>query len=116
MLRIMIQRSSRSEVVRDSTNYFDVFFQLFDLRRTNEVEGLTCVYETTVLETLEDTVRSTAIEMTMKLNDRVFRPFFVRLVDWAAKSSSESEPKSRELRCITFFSFFEKLSHSLKVS
>jgi len=55
-----------------------------------------------------------AITMVYKLNDATFRPFFVRLVEWAERELPKSDVRGRADRARTLFSFLEVLFDKLK--
>ncbi|KAL0259357.1 snoRNA-binding rRNA-processing protein utp10 [Diplodia seriata] len=117
MLHTALEARPKSVVGKSAQTLFSFFFKAFDLRRTqlekqnasdaDEDETLTEINE------LEEQINSVALTMVMKLNDASFRPFFVRLVEWAAAALPKKEARGRMLRATSLFvfldAFFDKL-------
>jgi len=66
------------------------------------------------VDQIEEMMFNAAIAMVYKLNDAVFRPFFVRLVEWAERELPKSDVQGRVDRARTLFSFLEVLFDKLK--
>jgi U3 small nucleolar RNA-associated protein 10 len=53
------------------------------------------------------------MDMTLKLNDTTFRPFFLRLVSWAAEELPKSDSVGRTLRGVALYDFAHRLFEQL---
>jgi len=115
MLSTALARHPKSAIIANSQTLFSLFLKAFDLRRTREVEGFIEKYGDDVVAAAEHLINEAAIAMTMKLNDAVFRPFFIRLVDWASKSLPKKDVTGRRLRATSLFVFLGALFDKLKV-
>ncbi|KAJ9664087.1 snoRNA-binding rRNA-processing protein utp10 [Coniosporium apollinis] len=113
-LSAALARHPKSAIIGNAQTLFSLFLKAFDLRRTREVDGFAEEYDDSVLAAAEHLINEAAIAMTMKLNDAVFRPFFVRLVDWASKSLPKKDVKGRHLRATSLFVFLGTLFDKLK--
>jgi U3 small nucleolar RNA-associated protein 10 len=82
--------------------------EAFDLRRHIPNSGSDDDCERTL-----SLVDSIAMDLTLKLNDATFRPFFMRVVDWAENGLPKSDVDGRTLRMTSLYSFsltfFEQL-------
>ncbi|KAF4545397.1 Ssu processome component [Lasiodiplodia theobromae] len=116
MLHTALETRPKSVVGKSAQTLFSFFLKAFDLRRTQlqstsddaeESETLSEINE------LEEQINAVALTMVMKLNDASFRPFFVRLVEWAASALPKKEARGRTLRATSLFvflgAFFDKL-------
>lgn len=100
--------------MRNSKNLHRTLLTLLDLRCLREVENLQQTYSDDSLEAAEQEVNKLAVSITLKMNDRLFRPFFIELVDWTSSSTSKNR-KLKECRTISLFKFFETFNDQLKV-
>ncbi|KAF2230999.1 hypothetical protein EV356DRAFT_579615 [Viridothelium virens] len=111
ILRSAISGSQNQQVVKNSSILFGLFLKIFDLRSvtrsgdTNDFSDERIVY-------LESLICDSVLAMVFKINDTIFRPFFVRLVESASENQAQKDVKI--LRSITLFSFCERLFDSLK--
>ncbi|KAL9095081.1 MAG: hypothetical protein Q9165_002684 [Trypethelium subeluteriae] len=111
ILRLAISGSQNPQVVKNSSILFGLFLKIFDLRvlirsrNTNEFSEERIAY-------FESLICESALAMVYKINDTIFRPFFVRLVESASENQAQKDIKT--LRSITLFSFCERLFDSLK--
>lgn len=116
MLHTALETRPKAVVGKSSQTLFSFFLKAFDLRRTQlEEKQVSEEDDKTVTEIngLESQINSVALTMVMKLNDASFRPFFVRLVEWAATALPKKEVRGRMLRATSLFvflgTFFDKL-------
>ena len=100
--------------MKNSKHLQQTLLALLDLRHMREVEELRHLYSDDLLEAAEQKINNLAISMIMKVNDKIFRPIFVQLVDWAAMPSSITN-SAEECKLISFFKFYEVLNNQLKV-
>ncbi|EPS41293.1 hypothetical protein H072_4850 [Dactylellina haptotyla CBS 200.50] len=87
---------------------FKLFIQAFDVRNLelgddSDDEGI---------EEVEEMMNKAMLQMVFKLNDKVFRPFFNRLLRWTGEvGKGEEEKKNKRLQ--TFYSFFNTFLEGL---
>lgn len=91
-----------------------LLYRAFDLRREQQAEETSAQFEETQLQTIEDLVNNVAIKMIFKLNDTIFRPLFMEIVEWATNDISKSDTKGRILRLTSFYKFLQKFFSTLK--
>lgn len=104
MLLEAIKTHTKANVTRNAAALFPTMLKAFDLRRhLSEDEGTGAF----------DAVGETAMEMTLKLNDTTFRPFFLRLVAWASDELPKSDGTGRTLRGIALYDFAYRLFEQL---
>ncbi|KAL2357106.1 hypothetical protein BJ546DRAFT_947431 [Cryomyces antarcticus] len=114
MLNTALTRHPKSVVIRNSQTLFSLFIKAFDLRHACAVDSLSNVYDDEQMENLEALINEIAISMTLKLNDTAFRPFFVRLVEWASEGLPKKDKRGRVLRSTSLFVFLEAFFDRLK--
>lgn len=105
-----IQQHSKTTITSCSQVLFAVILQAFDLRRDipSDQNGDDDTASTYHL------VNGVALDMTLKLNDATFRPFFIRLVEWALNTLPKSDAEGRRLRATSLYSFALALFEQLK--
>jgi U3 small nucleolar RNA-associated protein 10 len=100
MLQQGIKTHTKAMVTRHAATLFPTMLKAFDLRRVlSEDEGSDAF----------SLVGETAMDMTLKLNDTTFRPFFLRLVSWAAEELPKSDNVGRTLRGVALYDFAHRL-------
>lgn len=104
ILQQAIKTHSKAVVTRHASNVFPAMLKAFDLRRVLSPEEGAEAF---------DVVGVTAMDMTLKLNDTTFRPFFLRLVSWAADELPKSDATGRTLRGIALYDFAHRLFEQL---
>ena len=113
MLHKIITNQSKSTLVKNSSKLFPVLTRSFDLRRQLSTQSDTSYAELADLEQQRDNLTLDAI---MRLNDATFRPFFMRLVQWATDGLSKQDAQGRVLRLSSLYEFLAKFFETLKVS
>lgn len=104
MLQQAIKTHTKASVTRHAATLFPAMLKAFDLRRVlSEDEGADAF----------NLVGETAMDMTLKLNDTTFRPFFLRLVSWAAEELPKSDSVGRTLRGVALYDFAHRLFEQL---
>lgn len=104
MLQQAIKAHTKATVTRHAATLFPSVLKAFDLRRVlSEDEGNDAF----------DLVGQTAMDMTLKLNDTTFRPFFLRLVSWAAEELPKTDLTGRTLRGVALYDFAHRLFEQL---
>ena len=114
-LRNALEQHSKSTVVKNSDVLSEFLFKAFDFCRINEAGLLDTAYSKAQVEKVEQMVNEVAIALTMKLNDTVFRPFFIQLVEWATTTLPKGDRVGQSLRATSLFVFFAIFVDQLKV-
>jgi U3 small nucleolar RNA-associated protein 10 len=113
-LRLAITSRPKSEIIRNASTLFELFLKAFDQQRiiqTSDQEEVD--YDDEELERLELIYQEVALMMVMKLSDSTFRPFIVRLSEWATQLPTR-DVKGRMLRATSMFNFLASLFAKLK--
>ncbi|KAL8943210.1 MAG: hypothetical protein Q9216_001198 [Gyalolechia sp. 2 TL-2023] len=106
----LIGRLSKSAISRQSDAIVSLLTKAFDLRRIQFGPRTEDSYEDREVEEVEDAANTTALALISRINDTIFRPMFVRLVDWAASSTA----KARVHRQTTIYQFFAQFFDRFK--
>jgi U3 small nucleolar RNA-associated protein 10 len=111
IFREAIQSHDKATVTKNARVIFSILYEAFDLRRKlhtlkeDEHQG----------SDMFNLVDRIALDVTLKLNDATFRPFFLTLVEWATKKSAELPTEGpMTLRLISLYSFSLTLFEQLK--
>lgn len=102
----VISTSDRKTVSSQSTNLVSFLLKAF------EVRGETETYDQNTIHRIEGRTIKSGIQIVMKLNDKTFRPLFVRMVRWGIDGEGTSMKTTP--RQIVFFKFLTKLFGNLK--
>lgn len=114
MLKSAVDLQPKSVIVRHARTLFEYFLQAFDLRRIcTAVSGGTS-YNDEEIVFLERTMIETLIATVFKINDTIFRPFFIRLLDQCLPRQTLKGAESKAPQAITFFRLVTALSSRLK--
>ena len=110
VLHTAVQSHDKATIIKNARVIFSILYEAFDLRRSLYSQP---EYEDQWHE-LFDLVDRIALDVTLKLNDATFRPFFLTLVEWATNPSAETNTSdAMTLRLISLYSFsltlFEQL-------
>ncbi|KAK9479276.1 hypothetical protein V1514DRAFT_328929 [Lipomyces japonicus] len=100
-----IERGTRKAIMTDASKLFDFLLVAFNSRNVSN--------DLTVIDDVENDVIEIGIQIVLKLNDKVFRPLFVKVAKWAADDAVENGLQRRN-RTFVLFKFSEKLFKSLK--
>ena len=112
MLQAGIKQNTKATVTKSASVLFPVMLKTFDLRRSldesteedEEDDKAPIVYAQTC---------QTAMDMVLKLNDATFRPFFIKLIAWAADELPKSDAEGRTKRGIALYEFAYALFQQL---
>jgi U3 small nucleolar RNA-associated protein 10 len=117
MVQKAISNATKSVVQRSHQPLLQFFISALDLR----CGGLIMVEED--VDSLEDTVMAVCLEIVYKLNDSIFKPMFLRLVEWATedvflagKNEGSEVEDGKWTRLGVVWKLLETLSENLKVS
>ena len=115
VLRLTIDRLSKSTIAQHSERLGGLFLRIFDLRRIQLSPLASCSYEIAEIGLVEDIVNECVTSMVYKLNDTTFRPIFSRMFDWTSIPTSKNDMKARIHRQTTWYTFLLKFFGTLKV-
>lgn len=73
-----IKAMSRDVMTSHYKQLFKFFLLAFDVRRTHSKE-----FEESEINEIEDAIISAFLDLVMKLNETLFKPLFLKVVDWA---------------------------------
>ena len=110
-LQKVVTSQPKATLLRNASALLSALQKTFDLRRLLALaEEDTTSREWTALDKKRDAIM---LDSIMKLNDATFRPFFVRLVEWATEALPANDQQGRLQRSISLYgfltSFFERL-------
>lgn len=106
-----VSHHTKAIITRNAQSLFAILLEAFDLRRHFAAADSNAGEDVSQeVFTMVDTI---AMDLTLKLNDATFRPFFMRVVDWASTQTSQNDLISRQHRMMSVYSFsltlFEQL-------
>lgn len=111
MLHAAVKNNTKGSLTRHSESFFTVLLQAFSLRRDYALAHGDEAAER--LQGAYDMTTQTALDMTLKLNDSTFRPFFMRLVEWSAEELPNDDGSGNIRRGISLFDFSQRLFEQL---
>lgn len=111
VLENVLGQLSKSSIGRQIPAFTRLLVKAFDLRRIQFCSRTEDSYEEKEVEEVEDASNVAAMALVVKVNDKIFRPVFAQLVEWAATSSA----KARTHRQTTIYSFFLRFFEQFKV-
>ena len=104
-----IGHHTKATVTSNAQTVFSIVLEAFDLRRRFQRDG-----SSGQADQVYALVDNIALELTLKLNDVTFRPFFIRLVEWATSALAKQDVEGRTLRETSLYSFALTLFNQLK--
>lgn len=114
LINTAINRQTKTEIGRQARTILESFTTFFDLRRVIAAEKLSNLYSDTQIDTQQRSTIDALLALVLKISDTVFRPFFVRLVEWTSEVSKQG-PEAKMVRQMALFNFLTVLSDRLKV-
>lgn len=113
MVRSSIENHSKAAISGNSGLVFSVVLRMLDVRRTCAEHKN--AYTPDQLDILEAAILSVLLALVLKINDAIFRPFFIQLLDWDSTELPAKDTAGRSERSITLFNAVNMLSERLKV-
>ncbi|KAL8963488.1 MAG: hypothetical protein Q9193_000251 [Seirophora villosa] len=110
VLENVLGQLSKSSIGRQIPAFTRLLVKAFDLRRIQFCSRTEDSYEEKEVEEVEEASNVAAMALVVKVNDKIFRPVFAQLVEWAATSSA----KARTHRQTTIYSFFLRFFEQFK--
>ncbi|OKL61537.1 U3 small nucleolar RNA-associated protein 10 [Talaromyces atroroseus] len=114
IVSVAIEKHPKSATVKNVGVLSKLLYRAFDLRREQQSAVTKSQFEETELQEIEDIVNGVTIKMIFKLNDTVFRPLFMELVEWATNGVSKSDTQGRVLRLTSFYKFLQSFFGTLR--
>lgn len=107
MLANLVGMIDRSSVSGYHAKIFDTCLSALDLRRQHPVSVRS-------IELVEKEVINTMVCLTMKLTETMFKPLFIRSIEWAESNIEEGESmrKGNIERAISFYRLVNKLAEN----
>ena len=96
---------SKSAVALHSEAFATLLTKAFDLRRIQFSSRTEDSFEESEVDEVEEATNKVAVAMIYKINDTIFRPICVQLVEWAA-SPSKIATAHRQTALYGFFMHF----------
>ncbi|KAB8437422.1 hypothetical protein FH972_025100 [Carpinus fangiana] len=103
-----IDNHSKSIISKNVRACFAFFMSSLDFRRTCNTS-----FDEAQALSIEKGLLGTLLALVMKINDAIFRPFFIQLFEWSS-ALPKSDVEGKALRSATFFNFLSTLSDRLK--
>jgi hypothetical protein len=107
-----IRTMSRDTMTSHYKQLFKFFLLSFDVRRAQSA-----VFSESDINEIEDTIISAFLDLVMKLNETLFKPLFLKVVDWATVELAEDGICVSEdglKRVLFFYKFTDALLEKLK--
>ncbi|CRG90866.1 U3 small nucleolar RNA-associated protein 10 [Talaromyces islandicus] len=114
IISLAIDKHPKSDTVKHVGTLTKLLHKAFDLRREQPSTPEDSQFEEAELDAIEGIVNSLAIKMIYKLNDTVFRPLFMDLVQWATNGLPKADTEGRLLRLTSFYKFLQTFFGTLK--
>lgn len=107
MLGNLVGSMDRSSVGAYHAKVFDLCLLALDIRHQNPAS----VHN---ISSVEQYVLNAIVTLTMKLTETMFRPLFVKTIEWSGINLEDDEehPESANGRAISFYSLVNKLAES----
>lgn len=108
-MEILIARLTKSAVSLHADAFTKLLIKAFDLRRVQYCPRSKDSYEESEVIGVEAASNHVAVSLIYKMNDTIFRPIFMRLVEWAASSSPAVKTQRRTALYNFLVDFFDVL-------
>lgn len=107
-LESTVEEIDKKSATSQSPIFFKLLLSLFEYRSISKFDNNT-------VSRIEASVHQIANMYVLKMNDKVFRPLFVILINWAFDGEDVTNKEISEIERLTaFFKFFNKLQENLK--
>lgn len=110
-----IKSMSRDDITANYKQIFKFFLSVFDFRRLHQSE-----FSGESVSEVEERSIQAFINLVMKLNETLFKPVFLKTLDWAtielAEEGSDVLDADQECRALFFYKLLDGLLEKLKVS
>lgn len=108
MLESTVEAIDKKSATQQSPVFFKLLLNLFEYRSISSFDDNT-------ISRIESSVYQIANVYVLKLNDKVFRPLFALVVNWAFDGEGVTNAQiTRIERLVAFFKFYNKIQENLK--
>ncbi|CDO96334.1 unnamed protein product [Kluyveromyces dobzhanskii CBS 2104] len=108
MLESAVEAIDKKSATQQSPVFFRLLLNLFEYRSI-------CSFDDNTINRIEASVHQISNLYVLKLNDKVFRPLFALVVNWAFNGEGVTNSKmTEEERLMAFFKFYNKTQENLK--
>lgn len=108
MLESAVEAIDKKSATQQSPVFFRLLLNLFEYRSI-------CTFDENSINRIEASVHQIANVYVLKLNDKVFRPLFALVVNWAFNGEGVTNTNmSKEERLMAFYKFYNKTQENLK--
>ncbi|RCI07051.1 HEAT repeat-containing protein 1 [Rhizopus stolonifer] len=111
MVSQAIRTMSRDVMTSHYKQLFKFFLLAFDIRRT------TVAFSSSQVDEVESSVISAFLDLVMKLNETLFKPLYLKIVDWATNelaADEAAESDDQHKRVVFFYKLTDALLDKLK--
>ena len=105
MLATLVGTMDRSSIIAFHRKIFDCCLLALDLRHQNHVS----VHN---IDAVEKTVIHALVALTMNLPENMFRPLFIKSIEWAESDVGETSFEGSADRYISFYGMVNKLAEN----
>lgn len=106
MLGSLVGTMDRSSVGGYNETIFDLCLRALDLRRQHPVSIQN-------IDLVEKSIVNAMTALTMKLTETMFKPLFIRSIEWAESYGEENDSKDNVIdRAISFYGLVNKLAEN----
>jgi U3 small nucleolar RNA-associated protein 10 len=106
-LDMVVDASSKKDIGAHSVTLVKFLLEAFETRATGG-------YNQNDTNRIEAKIIASGLKIVMKLNDKTFRPLFIRMVRWAIDGEGSNKGVDERSRLVIFFKFLVKVLGSLK--
>jgi U3 small nucleolar RNA-associated protein 10 len=114
LVKRVVERHPKKEVLKNSNSIFQFIGQAFELRACSDASDANLRVTSEEVEELEVLAIDIALAVVLKINDVTLRPFFIQLVEWTSWKSKDAQ-SGRISKAITLFQYLKALLAQLKV-
>ncbi|KAI9486718.1 MAG: hypothetical protein EXX96DRAFT_646489 [Benjaminiella poitrasii] len=104
-----IRTMTRDVMTSHYKQLFKFFLTAFDIRRSHSKD-----FEDLDVDVIEESVINTFLDMVMKLNETLFKPLYLKVIDWATVELSGNDSNESLSRALFFYKLVDALLEKLK--
>ncbi|KAM5482154.1 snoRNA-binding rRNA-processing protein utp10 [Microsporum canis] len=114
IVKLSIEKHPKSDTIKNVPALSKLLWKVFDFRRAQFSLPTSDRFEGQQIDDIEACINDLTIKMIYKLNDTIFRPFFIQLTEWATEELDKTDLSGRQARLTTFYKFLETFFSTLK--
>ncbi|KAK8201397.1 snoRNA-binding rRNA-processing protein utp10 [Zalaria obscura] len=112
LLNKVVVNRPKSVLIKHAQALFSILLKTFDFGRL--LASNDAVENVELIGALEARKNDIVLEAVLRLNDATFRPFFIRLIEWATSGLPKKDVSGRTHRSVSLFSFLSRFFEQLK--